>query len=174
MIKKNTFLKRTLSAIFAGVLVTQAISVAPALAETAAMESDGSGTGKEVEDSGENAAGYLAGEKAKAVIAESDAPEAFPSVAAYDENADGIVDEEEAKKITKFIVDETNGNNVQEYLAYFTNLEELEVSGLTTLDLSKNTELKKLSCMDSRLTALDITKMRGWNIWIAGQKNCWH
>ena len=83
----------------------------------------------------------------------------------YDANRDGEISVlDEAKGVTTILVQSNTfyayrGITSLRGIEYFCNLTNLDCSGqpLTSLDVSKNTALKKLYCQSDRLTSLDLS-----------------
>ena len=77
----------------------------------------------------------------------------------FDIDADGLISENEAARVTKIRV---AGSEIEslEGIQYFLNLDTLYCgyNKLTSLDVSKNTELTYLDCGSNQLTALDVSK----------------
>lgn len=75
-------------------------------------------------------------------------------------NHDDEIQVSEAKVYDEFIVCSKSGINDLTGIEAFTSLSRLECSynNLTTLDLSKNKNLKILKCVSNQLTALDVSK----------------
>ena len=86
-------------------------------------------------------------------------------VGQFDTDSDGILTQSERDKVTSINLNgsETADKGVTslEGVEYFTKLSSLQCnfnSGLTKLDVSKNTALNTLYCEHTQITALDITK----------------
>lgn len=79
-------------------------------------------------------------------------------VVTKDTNGDGILSKSELNAVKKIDLYNSKINNFKG-LEYFTNLENLQCgkNELTSLDVSKNTELIELSCKENKLTNLDIS-----------------
>lgn len=77
----------------------------------------------------------------------------------FDRNGDGEISMAEASLISDLCVDEKNISSLVG-IECFNNLESLSCSGnrLTSLDISKNTELISLNCVGNQLTSLDVSK----------------
>ena len=75
-----------------------------------------------------------------------------------DRNGDGTLSDAEINRVKKIDFGDEAKN--LKGIEIFKNLEVLdcETVGLTSLDVSKNTKLKKLICMNNKLTKLDVSK----------------
>ena len=102
-----------------------------------------------------------------ALAAESVAvsPENFPDAnfltyvaEALDKDGDGALSADEIAAVTEIDCDNRSIASL-EGIGYFTNLETLSCRSnqLTTLDVSRNTQLTKLLCSDNQLTVLDVS-----------------
>ena len=80
----------------------------------------------------------------------------------FDSDKDGKISLEEAAAVKTIDVDSENIKSLKG-IEYFKNISELFCScnQLTSLDVSKNTELVQLFCYENRLTSLDISKNTG-------------
>ena len=72
---------------------------------------------------------------------------------------DGVLTDNEIANVEQIIVDSLGIKNLKG-IEYFTALKELSCTfnKLTTLDVSKNTELARLDCSENQLTTLDVSK----------------
>ena len=88
----------------------------------------------------------------------------------FSEYSDGTISVnlnlDELKKVVELNVAELNDPTVCDELRFFPNLEYLSCynNQITTLDLSKNTQLKRLFCSDNQLVSLDMSKNTGLTI----------
>lgn len=92
-------------------------------------------------------------------------------LANYDTDGDGLISiETEAPTVTKMVVNDEHGKIVSlRGIESFINLDSLFCSslGLKALDVSKNTGLLHLSCMENQITEIDISsnvKLKNLNI----------
>ena len=93
---------------------------------------------------------------------EKDVPDAaFRAVLKkFDTDNDGIVSRAEADAVTELIYEEWNGTIIDlTGIAFFTNLETLSVQGelLESVDLSKNTKLKRINLEFNFIKSLDLS-----------------
>ena len=96
----------------------------------------------------------------------SDMTEAFPDenfrkyvLERFDTDMDNVISEYEALIVRQIWISNSSIKNL-EGIQYFKNLDDLRCGNnqLTTLDLSKNTELFQLYCSSNQLTSLDVSK----------------
>lgn len=92
------------------------------------------------------------------IFDEITAPAFLSYCQSFDTNDNGVLSQTEANAVTNITVASLNITSL-EGIEYFTKLTDLNCggNGLTSLDLSKNTALKRLVCSTNRLPSLDIT-----------------
>jgi uncharacterized protein YjdB len=83
----------------------------------------------------------------------------------YDADGDGKLSESEAKKVTKLelVLISKEQKKLVEKLEYFPNLKTLEIVDskyITSLDLSENTKLEELTCTETAIKKLDLSKYK--------------
>ena len=112
---------------------------------------------------------------------------------AIDRDLNGFLTDDELKMATELALSKKNIKNLKglEFFTYLMDLEcannnltslditknteltrlDCSYNSLTSLDLSKNTKLKEVFCFSNKLTALDLSKNKnlGW-LWIAGNQ----
>ena len=103
-----------------------------------------------------------AGSEGIAINATNFPDETFRSVVAgtdIDKDADGYLSDEEIAAVTQLDVREMGIQNLKG-IEFFTGLKELICYGneLTSLDVSKNTELTRLACGQNQIKSLDLSK----------------
>ena len=122
-------------------------------------------------DKGQNTLASIKINQAKGIVSSpmdipSDMEKAFPDenfrkyvLSKFDTDMDNVISEYEALIVTQIWISNSSIKNL-EGIQYFKNLDDLRCGNnqLTTLDLSKNTELFQLYCSSNQLTSLDVSK----------------